>query len=207
MARALSTTSGQNHADNWKTRVRQNERACVGACACRVLDTRSFADRATHTARRKRRPGRDPPGHGDTGTCREQLRELYLQAGGLNLLFDAGRGASVRLEQMGVSLGNIDVIFITHFQSSAGARTVPGGISLVVPTALNRVQPHFVAILPRLLSAAGDKMRPLPIGQQDKKSVCRGFGRSPCGNSGSQSTPESHGAARLRHGWLPNAAP
>ncbi|HXW27842.1 MAG TPA: MBL fold metallo-hydrolase, partial [Xanthobacteraceae bacterium] len=40
-----------------------------------------------------------------------------VQAGGLNLLFDAGRGASLRLEQMGVSLGKIDGIFITHFHS------------------------------------------------------------------------------------------
>jgi len=40
-----------------------------------------------------------------------------VQAGGLNLLFDAGRGASLRLEQMGVSLGKIDCIFITHFHS------------------------------------------------------------------------------------------
>lgn len=40
-----------------------------------------------------------------------------VQAGGLNLLFDAGRGASLRLEQMGVSLGRIDGVFITHFHS------------------------------------------------------------------------------------------
>ena len=40
-----------------------------------------------------------------------------VQAGGLNLVFDAGRGASLRLEQIGVSLGKIDGIFITHLHS------------------------------------------------------------------------------------------
>jgi ribonuclease Z len=40
-----------------------------------------------------------------------------VQAGGLNLLFDAGRGAATRLTQLGVSLGNIEGIFITHFHS------------------------------------------------------------------------------------------
>jgi ribonuclease Z len=40
-----------------------------------------------------------------------------VQAGGLNLVFDAGRGAAIRLEQMGVSLGKIDGLFITHYHS------------------------------------------------------------------------------------------
>ncbi len=40
-----------------------------------------------------------------------------VQAGGLNLLFDAGRGAATRLTQLGVSLGNIEGVFITHFHS------------------------------------------------------------------------------------------
>lgn len=40
-----------------------------------------------------------------------------VQAGGLNLLFDAGRGATVRMTQAGVPLGEIDGIFITHFHS------------------------------------------------------------------------------------------
>lgn len=40
-----------------------------------------------------------------------------VQAGGLNLLFDAGRGATVRMTQAGVPLGDIDGIFITHFHS------------------------------------------------------------------------------------------
>jgi len=40
-----------------------------------------------------------------------------VEAGGLRLLFDAGRGASIRLWQAGVSLGSIDAVFITHFHS------------------------------------------------------------------------------------------
>ena len=40
-----------------------------------------------------------------------------VQAGGLNLLFDAGRSCAVRLAQARVSLGKIDTVFITHFHS------------------------------------------------------------------------------------------
>lgn len=40
-----------------------------------------------------------------------------VQAGGLNLLIDAGRGASIRLGQLGVPLGKIDAVFISHFHS------------------------------------------------------------------------------------------
>jgi len=40
-----------------------------------------------------------------------------VQAGGLNLLFDAGRGSATRLMQLGVSLGTIEGVFITHFHS------------------------------------------------------------------------------------------
>lgn len=40
-----------------------------------------------------------------------------VQAGGLNLLFDAGRGNTVRLWQLKVPLGKIDQVFLTHFHS------------------------------------------------------------------------------------------
>lgn len=40
-----------------------------------------------------------------------------VQAGGLNLMFDAGRGCSIRLNQAGVAMGAIDGVFITHFHS------------------------------------------------------------------------------------------
>ncbi|AVZ40998.1 MBL fold metallo-hydrolase [Dietzia sp. JS16-p6b] len=40
-----------------------------------------------------------------------------VQAGGLNLVFDAGRGTSIRLDQMGLPLGQVDGVFLTHFHS------------------------------------------------------------------------------------------
>jgi ribonuclease Z len=41
-----------------------------------------------------------------------------VQAGGLALLFDAGRGVTVRLYQLGVSSGKgIDAVFLTHYHS------------------------------------------------------------------------------------------
>lgn len=40
-----------------------------------------------------------------------------VQAGGLNLVFDAGRGATIRLNQIGVPLGQVDGVFLTHFHS------------------------------------------------------------------------------------------
>ena len=38
-----------------------------------------------------------------------------VEAGPHRLLFDAGRGAAQRLGQLGIPLGDIDVVFITHF--------------------------------------------------------------------------------------------
>jgi ribonuclease Z len=40
-----------------------------------------------------------------------------IQVGGLNLVFDAGRGCTIRLSQTGVALGAVDALFITHFHS------------------------------------------------------------------------------------------
>jgi ribonuclease Z len=41
-----------------------------------------------------------------------------VQAGGLTLLFDAGRGVTVRLHQLGIPSGKgIDAIFLTHYHS------------------------------------------------------------------------------------------
>ena len=42
---------------------------------------------------------------------------ILVEAGPYRLLFDAGRGASQRLTQLEVSLGDIDAVFITHFHS------------------------------------------------------------------------------------------
>ena len=40
-----------------------------------------------------------------------------VQAGGLNMLFDAGRGCDTRLRQIGVPLGSVAPVFLTHFHS------------------------------------------------------------------------------------------
>ena len=40
-----------------------------------------------------------------------------VQAGGLDLLFDAGRGCPVRLAQCGVPMGRVAAVFLTHFHS------------------------------------------------------------------------------------------
>ena len=40
-----------------------------------------------------------------------------VEAGGQKLLFDAGRGVPIRLRQLNVPMGKIDVLFITHYHS------------------------------------------------------------------------------------------
>ena len=53
----------------------------------------------------------------EPGTARFGPATL-IQAGGLNLLFDAGRGATVRLYQLGIASGKgIDAVFLTHYHS------------------------------------------------------------------------------------------
>lgn len=42
---------------------------------------------------------------------------ILVEAGEYKLLFDAGRGVTQRLVQLGHSLSDIDVVFITHFHS------------------------------------------------------------------------------------------
>ncbi|KGJ03533.1 hypothetical protein IT41_13920 [Paracoccus halophilus] len=56
-----------------------------------------------------------------TGTPTPRTRAFssanLVQAGGLNLLFDAGRGASMRVAQAGLVTGQIDATFLTNFHS------------------------------------------------------------------------------------------
>ena len=40
-----------------------------------------------------------------------------VEAGEQKLMVDAGRGATIRLRQLGVPMGQIDVLFLTHFHS------------------------------------------------------------------------------------------
>jgi ribonuclease Z len=42
---------------------------------------------------------------------------VLVQAGGLNLLIDCGRGVTQRLTQAGVRIGGIDALFLTHLHS------------------------------------------------------------------------------------------
>lgn len=40
-----------------------------------------------------------------------------IEAGGQKLLIDAGRGAAIRLYQLGVPIGELDALFLTHYHS------------------------------------------------------------------------------------------
>jgi ribonuclease Z len=40
-----------------------------------------------------------------------------VQAGGKSLIFDAGRGASIRLQQIGIPVGHVTAVFLTHYHS------------------------------------------------------------------------------------------
>jgi ribonuclease Z len=40
-----------------------------------------------------------------------------VEAGGQKLLIDAGRGAAIRLYQLGVPIGDLDALFLTHYHS------------------------------------------------------------------------------------------
>jgi ribonuclease Z len=56
-----------------------------------------------------------------TGTPKPQADRFgpstLIEAGGQNLLIDAGRGATIRLCQLGVPLGRIDALLLTHYHS------------------------------------------------------------------------------------------
>lgn len=56
-----------------------------------------------------------------TGTPFPSITRLgpctLVQVAGMNLVFDTGRGCSIRLWQLGVPLGSIDVVFMTHYHS------------------------------------------------------------------------------------------
>lgn len=56
-----------------------------------------------------------------TGTPEPELNRFsaatLVEAGGMRFLFDAGRGASIRLYQLGVPLGSLDAVFLSHLHS------------------------------------------------------------------------------------------
>lgn len=57
------------------------------------------------------------------GTASPQARtnrfgpSTLVEAGGQVLLFDAGRGVPIRMNQLNIPIGRIDVLFLTHFHS------------------------------------------------------------------------------------------
>lgn len=55
-------------------------------------------------------------GQPDPGEGRRGFSNL-VQAGGLSLIFDAGRAATMSLAEMGVPAGRIDAVFLTHYHS------------------------------------------------------------------------------------------
>lgn len=56
-----------------------------------------------------------------TGTPNPRIAHLgpstLVEAGGLRLLFDVGRGTTIRLEQLGVRTATVSAVFLTHFHS------------------------------------------------------------------------------------------
>lgn len=56
-----------------------------------------------------------------TGTPNPRLAHLgpstLVEAGGLRLLFDVGRGTTIRLEQLGVRTATVSAVFFTHLHS------------------------------------------------------------------------------------------
>jgi ribonuclease Z len=56
-----------------------------------------------------------------TGTPTINIRRFgfsnLVQAGGLNLMFDSGRGAATRVFQLGLPVGSVDAVFLTHLHS------------------------------------------------------------------------------------------
>src|SRR5690242_6119929 len=79
---------------------------------------------------------------------------ILVEAGDQRLVFDAGRGAAQRLQQLGVPFDRIDAIFLTHLHSDhvvglpdlwltgwiLGRRTVPW--ELVGPTGTAAMAAH-----------------------------------------------------------------
>jgi glyoxylase-like metal-dependent hydrolase (beta-lactamase superfamily II) len=65
-----------------------------------------------------------------------------VEVGDQKLLIDAGRGAAIRLYQIGVPLGRIDALLLTHYHSdhtSGGAGAI-GGHPSRFPSPMTRVR-------------------------------------------------------------------
>jgi len=56
-------------------------------------------------------------GVGPPVNLRQYGASTLIEAGGVRLLFDCGRGATIRLSQIGVPLGSVSRLFLTHLHS------------------------------------------------------------------------------------------
>ena len=56
-------------------------------------------------------------GAGPLVNLKQYGASTLVEAGGVRLLFDCGRGATLRLAQIGVPLGSINRLFLTHLHS------------------------------------------------------------------------------------------
>jgi len=72
-----------------------------------------------------------------------------IEAGDHTILIDAGRGATIRLFQIGVPIGKIDALLLTHFHSdhTVGARQKP--FHVVGPTGTAELVRHLEAAYSR----------------------------------------------------------
>src|SRR5215207_3280489 len=94
-------------------------------------------------------------GVGPPVNLRQYGASTLIDAGGVRLLFDCGRGATIRLAQVGVPLGSISRVFLTHLHSDhviqlpdllltgwvGGGRKVP--LEVWGPEGTTRMMDHF----------------------------------------------------------------
>lgn len=116
--RALLSFAKQEHGEELRGRHVTGDRGTV-----QTVGLPAFATRAACAA-----PGRDAannresPVVADPGGCHIPDPQRYgpatlVQAGGQNLLFDAGRGVTTRLYQLHIPLREVNPVFITHYHS------------------------------------------------------------------------------------------
>jgi ribonuclease Z len=99
-----------------------------------------------------------------TGTPIPNVRRFgpatLVEAGGKMFLFDAGRGAAMRLLQAGISIGQVDVLFLTHFHSDHLVGLPDIWLSGWSPSPFGRREGPFRVIGP---AGARDMMRHLEL--------------------------------------------
>src|SRR5262249_19338221 len=102
-----------------------------------------------------------------------------VEAGKERLLFDVGRGATIRLNQIGVSLGTVNAVFLTHFYSHHTSRIprfwVTGWVGRYygnTPSPFPLIRPQRpVSLMQNLERAYADDIR---IRYEDEKNPMEG---------------------------------